>query len=89
MSCPLSWTQACQTTSSFRTGKGQECTLAPPTLAPPTPWKRPAPSLVLSAIQREPAHQGPIRDLAPPQPGQPAESPVDSLQTRWKQEWVL
>ena len=54
---------------------------------------RPKPSPV--RIQREPALQGPILDLAPPQPAEsrsaatPAESPVDSRQTPWKQEWML
>ena len=55
-----------------------ECTLAPPTLAPPTPWKRPAHTMEAPRrkpspvpIQRGPAHL----DLAPPQPGQPARSP--------------
>lgn len=54
---------------------------------------RPKPSPV--RIQREPAHQGPVLDLAPPQPAEslsaatPAESPVDSRQTPWKQEWIL
>lgn len=42
--------------------------MAPPTLAPPTSWKRPAPSLVLSAFRESPPTRAPSLTWPLPSP---------------------